>query len=217
MTMTYQEEVGMITPQATDIPGLKYFPNLEPGVSNDQDHPVLVNWDEMPRLEVSDANLDIVRQAVTELGTSLAAALEIGVNRNGDRSMSRIIMDERPPLSYYMGIDIEDKSYLNNASANTWTMQISSAERVAISDRLRQLGIGTLDLIMIDGWHSVNMCVNDWQFTERLSDHGTVLLHDTNWHPGCIALYEAVDENQWIKQRYCTEDDFGIATFKKRR
>ena len=52
MTMTYQEVVGMITPQATDIPGLKYFPNLEPGVSNDQDHPVLV-FKTIPELPTS--------------------------------------------------------------------------------------------------------------------------------------------------------------------
>jgi hypothetical protein len=214
MNEKYDQLAALIKPQPTDIPGLKYFPSLEPDISNDRDAPLDDYW--ISPLEVSDANLDIVRQAVTELGTNLAAALEIGVNRNGDRSMSRVIMDERPPGSFYFGVDIEDKSYLNNEAANTWTMQISSAERDAIAGRLRQLGIGLLDLIMIDGWHSVNMCVNDWQFTERLSDHGIVILHDTNTHPGCVALFEAVDENLWIKQRFCLEDDFGIATFKKR-
>jgi len=214
MNEKYEQLAALIKPQTTDIPGLKYFPSLEPDVSNDRDHPLDDYW--ISPMEVSDANLDIVRQAVTELGTNLAAALEIGVNRNGDRSMSRVIMDERPPGSFYFGVDIEDKSYLNDEATNTWTMQINSAERDAIADRLRQLGIGQLDLIMIDGWHSVNMCVNDWRFTERLSDHGIVILHDTNTHPGCVALFEAVDENLWIKQRFCLEDDFGIATFKKR-
>jgi len=216
MTLPYHDVVNMITQQPTDVAGLKYFPSLEPQVSNDQDHPVDVNWDIMPRLEVSDCNLAVVQQVVADLGSNLLAALEIGVNRNGDRSMSRIIMDQRPKGSFYLGVDIEDKSYLDDEAANTWTMRTSSAERAAILDRMRELGVGLLDLIMIDGWHSVNMCVNDWQFTERLTDHGTVLLHDTNWHPGCIALFEAVDENLWIKQRLCLADDFGIAIFKKR-
>ena len=215
MNEKYNELVALIKPLPTDIPGLKYFPSLEPEVSNDQDAPINDYW--ISELEVTDDNLEVVRRVVLELGTNLAAALEIGVNRNGDRSMSRIIMDQRPRFSYYMGIDIEDKSYLNDAAANTWTMQISSAERGAIADRLRELGIGDLDLIMIDGWHSVNMCVNDWQFTQRLSDHGVVILHDTNTHPGCVALYEAVDESLWIKERFCLENDFGIATFKKRK
>jgi hypothetical protein len=214
MDEKYQELVALIKPRPTDIPGLKYFPDLEPTVSNDRDAPLNDYW--ISSVEVTDGNLEVVRQAVTELGTKLGAALEIGVNRNGERSMSRVIMDQRPPLSYYMGIDIEDKSYLNDEAANTWTMQISSAERSTIADRLQQLGIGDLDLIMIDGWHSVNMCVNDWRYTERLSDHGIVILHDTNTHPGCVALFEAVDDNLWIKQRFCLENDYGIATFKKR-
>jgi len=217
MTATYQDVVAMITQQPTDIAGLKYFPDLQPHVSNDRDHPVDVNWWELPRLEVSDCNLAIVQQVMSELGPNLAAALEIGVNRNGDRSMSRIIMDQRPVGSFYLGVDIEDKSYLDDASANTWTIRCSSSERERVTDKMRSNGVGLLDLIFIDGWHSVNQCVNDWQFTERLTDHGTVVLHDTNYHPGCIALFEAVDETLWIKQRYCTENDFGIATFKKRR
>ena len=217
MTATHSQVVAMITQQPTQVPGLKYFPDLQPWVSNDQDHPVDVNWWELPRLEVSDCNLAVVQQAVAELGLNLAAALEIGVNRNGERSMSRIIMDQRPPGSFYLGVDIEDKSYLDDETANTWTIQCSSAERERVTDKMRSNGVGVLDLIMIDGWHSVNQCVNDWQFTERLTDHGIVMLHDTNWHPGCIALWDAIDENAWIKQRYCTENDFGIATFKKRR
>ena len=214
MDEKYQELVALIKPRPTDIAGLKWFPDLEPEVSNDQDVPINNYW--ISPLEVTDGNLEIVRQAVAQLGSNLSAALEIGVNRNGDRSMSRVIMDQRPPLSHYMGIDIEDKSYLDDPTANTWTMQISSAERHTIADRLKQLGIDALDLIMIDGWHSVNMCVNDWQFTELLSDHGIVILHDTNTHPGCVALFEAVDESLWIKERFCLANDFGIATFKKR-
>jgi hypothetical protein len=82
--------------------------------------------------------------------------------------------------------------------------------------KLRSQNIEKLDLIMIDGWHSVNMCVNDWQYTDLLSDHGMVILHDTNSHPGCVALFDAVDENLWIKERFCTNNDYGIATFKRR-
>lgn len=210
----YDELVGLIQQRPTGIAGLKYFPDLEPAVSNDRDAPLHDIW--MSPLEVTDGNLEVMKQVVAGLGDQLFAALEIGVNRNGDRSMSRIIMDQRPKGSFYFGVDIDDKSYLDDESANTYTIRTSSAERELILDRMRQVGVGLLDLIMIDGWHSVNMCVNDWQFTERLSDHGVVVLHDTNSHPGCVALFEAVDEQLWIKERFCLEDDYGIATFRKR-
>ena len=214
MQEKYDELAAMIKPLPTEIPGLKWFPSLEPDVSNDQDHPLNNYW--ISPDEVSDCNLSVVRSVVQELGPNLLAALEIGVNRNGDRSMSRIIIDERPRGSFYLGVDIEDKSYLDDEAANTWTIRTSSAERELILDRMRQRGVGLLDLIMIDGWHSVNMCVNDWRFTERLTDHGVVIVHDTNTHPGCVALFEAVDDSIWIKQRWCTDNDYGIATFRKR-
>ena len=210
----YDELVGLIQQRPISIAGLKYFPDLEPTVSNDRDAPLHDIW--MSPLEVTDGNLEVMKQVVAGLGDQLFAALEIGVNRNGDRSMSRIIMDQRPKGSFYFGVNIDDKSYLDDESANTYTIRTSSAERELILDRMRQVGVGLLDLIMIDGWHSVNMCVNDWQFTERLSDHGVVVLHDTNSHPGCVALFEAVDEQLWIKERFCLEDDYGIATFRKR-
>lgn len=213
MATPYDELVGLITQRPTSIPGLKYFPDLEPTVSNDQDMPPF-GW--VSSVEVTDCNLAVMRQVVGQLGSNLSAALEIGVNRNGDRSMSRIIMDSRPQGSYYLGIDIEDKSYLDDPDNNTWTIRCSSDDRPAVMGKLQERGVEKLDLIMIDGWHSVNMCVNDWHYTELLSDHGIVILHDTNSHPGCVALFDAVDENLWIKERFCTNSDFGIATFKRR-
>jgi len=41
-----------------------------------------------------------------------------------------------------------------------------------------------------------------------------VILHDTNAHPGCVALYHAVDESLFDKNRFCTEmNDMGISVF----
>jgi hypothetical protein len=213
MATPYDNIVALIKPRDTVIAGLKYFPDLEPEVSNDRDGPLDLDW---LHQEVSDCNLAVVRQAVGTLGKGLTAAMEIGVNRNGERSMSRVIMDQRPEGSFYLGIDIEDKSYLDDADNNTWTIRCSSDNRSAVLGKLQERGVEKLDLIMIDGWHSVNMCVNDWHYTELLSDHGMVILHDTNKHPGCVALFDAVDEDLWIKERFCTNNDYGIATFKRR-
>ena len=77
------------------------------------------------------------------------------------------------------------------------------------------MGVGVIDLLFIDGWHSVNQCANDWHYTDMLSDNGVVILHDTNSHPGCVALFDAVDENQYAKERHCLEADYGIAVFRK--
>lgn len=212
--MDYHDRVAaLIQPRPTTVQGLAYFPDLEPNISNDQDMPPF-GW--ITNTEVSDCNLEVVRSVVRDLGPNLSAIMEIGVNRNGERSMSRILMDDRPPGSFYLGVDIDDKSYLNDHAANTHTIMCSSHEQAMIRDYLRNNGVSRLDLLFIDGWHSINTCVNDWLYSDLLSDHGTVVLHDVNSHPGCVGLYQAVDGDAWLKQRYCTENDFGIATFRKR-
>lgn len=210
----YQKTRFLIKPRPTDVVGLKFFPSMEPEVSNDQDSPAF-GW--ITGVEVSDCNLEVVRTVVQELGSKLTAAMEIGVNRNGERSMSRVIMDQRPENSFYLGVDLDDKSYLDNPAKNTWTIQANSHDQEKIRAFIASKGVKKLDLLFIDGWHSVNTCVNDWQYTDLLSDHGVVILHDTNSHPGCVGLFEAVSDSLYEKTRYCTVNDHGISVFKKRQ
>ena len=211
MTTAYDKIIELIKPRPTTIQGLKYFPDIEPEFDNNQDEPPF-GWTGLQ--EISDGNREIVRQAVKHLGANLTSAMEIGVDRSNAASMSRIIMEGRPTGSFYLGIDLVDKSYLNNAEANTWTLQCNSHDQTKIREFLSLRGITQLDLLFIDGWHSVNTCVNDWRYTDLLRPGGIVLLHDSNSHPGCAALFDAVDDTVYDKARYCTEDtDFGIAAF----
>ena len=166
--------------------------------------------------EVTNGNLDVVRSVVSELGESLRSIVEIGVNRNGDRSMSRILMDERPKGSFYLGIDLDDKSYLDDISANTWTLRCNSHDQDKIRGFLHDLRVTEIDLLFIDGNHSVDSCVNDWRYADMLSANGVVILHDTNGHPGCVALFEAINGDLFTKQRFCLENDFGIAVFRRK-
>jgi len=205
-----------IKPQPTVLYGLKFFPSLEPECSNDQDSP---NWGwPVDALEVSDGNLNVVATVIKRLGTNCQAILEIGVDRNTDRSMSHVLMTHKPKNCKYLGVDIDNKRYLDNLSENIFTLQSNSHDKVTVRNRLRQLGVSNLDLILIDGWHSVHTCINDWGYTNMLSEHGAVILHDTNAHPGCIALFNAVDEQIFTKERFCTEsNDMGISVFWHRK
>jgi hypothetical protein len=210
----YEKTRFLIKPIPTEILGLKFFPSMEPDISNDQDGPAF-GW--ITNIEVSDCNLEIVRKVVADFGDNLNAIMEIGVNRNGERSMSRILMDDRPKGSFYLGVDIEDKRYLDNPAENTWTLQTTSHDQEKVRAFIANKGIKNIDILFIDGWHSVNTCVNDWLYTDLLSETGVVILHDTNSHPGCVGLFEAVSDSYYKKTRYCTENDFGISVFKRIR
>ena len=59
--------------------------------------------------------------------------------------------------------------------------------------------------------------MNDWRYADLLSEHGVVIAHDTNFHPGDIALCEAVDERLFDIFRFCTgNDDNGITVFRRK-
>ena len=211
----FDQTIAVVNPQPINVYGLKFFPNLEPTVDNDQDTPAF-GWPSGP--EISSCNQEIVRDVVYKLRNDCQAILEIGVNRNGPDSLSQILMDNKPQGCAYVGIDINDKSFLNNAEHNIHTIQANSHDQLNIRNKIEKIGIKQFDLIMIDGWHSVNTCVNDWCYVDLLSNHGVVILHDTNAHPGCCALFHAVDETLFDKQRHCTgNQDMGIATFWHKR
>lgn len=207
----FQRTLEHITKIPTVTYGLKYFPSLEPHASNDRDDPAW-GWHSGP--EVSDCNLGVVADVMERIRSTCGVVMEIGVHRNEGRSMTNILMDKRPPNSIYLGIDIDDKSYLNNFDKKTYTVRCNSHDQLVIRNKLKSIGANKIDVLMIDGWHSVNTCVNDWKYVDLLSDNGVVILHDTNAHPGCVALFDAVDETLFDKERFCTDpSDMGIATF----
>jgi len=204
--------IAHITPSPTMLYGLKFFPDLEPHCSNDQDTP---NWGwPIDAVEISDCNLAVVNDVMRRLGNNCRNVMEIGVHRNEGRSITNVLMDTKPEGCQYLGIDIEDKSNLDNRKKGIHTLRANSHDKVAVRKKLRDIGMQSIDLLMIDGWHSVHTCVNDWGYVDLLSPHGVVILHDTNAHPGCVALYHAVDESLFDKNRFCTEmNDMGISVF----
>lgn len=213
MTEMFDQTVAAISPKPTSIYGLKFFPDLQPIVDNNQDLPAF-GWPTGP--EVSECNLGVIQSIVDKVGNNCKAIMEIGVCRNPEKSMnmSHVLLEGKPNDAVYLGVDLEDKSFLNDTTKNIHTIQSNSHDQAKIRRKLDEIGIIKIDILMIDGWHSVNTCVNDWCYTDLLSDNGVVILHDTNAHPGCIALFHAIDETLFDKQRHCTDiSDMGIAVF----
>lgn len=211
----FQKTVELIKKRPTDIWGLRFSPSLEPEINDDQDHPGFFHD---PPMECSDCNRAVVRELITSLGSNLHSIMEIGIARpeNGQRSMSYILMEEKPRDCIYLGVDLDDRSYLDHAGKKIHTIRSSSFEQDTIRAWIHARGVSTVDLLFIDGWHSVNACINDWRYADLLSPGGVIVLHDTNAHPGCVSIFEAADPNIFSKERYCTTDDNGIAILRRR-
>jgi hypothetical protein len=192
--------------------GLKWFPSLEPHVSNNQDLPPFGFPPDAQ--EVSDCNQRVLINAIESLGSCCSAVMEIGVSRNGARSFTQVILDHMNQGCVYVGVDKEPRPHVHDPDRNVHMLQADSHDQSQVRSFLNSVGVQKLDLILIDGWHSVNTAVNDWEYVDLLRVGGLVVLHDTNTHPGPVVLYDAVDERQFEKHRYCTaENDMGISTF----
>ena len=195
--------------------GLAFRPSIEPEHSDDVDF-LGEFFRPVPR-EFSPANQEILRKYLA--GTSnLRCIVEIGVQRNPlPESSTGILLAHKPATAVYIGVDIEDKSHLADPARGIFTLQMNSLELSRVVEQMREVGLREIDFLFIDGWHSVNQCVADWGYTELLSPAGTVVLHDTNVHPGPVAVFEAIDDKLFEKTKHCTEDnDWGIATAVRR-
>jgi hypothetical protein len=214
-TMTREEFINAIEKIPTDIWGLKFFPSCHTFMSNDDEYPRIIVGEKIPA-EISECNREVVRNVIKSFNGNLNAIMEIGVNRNDSKSLSQILINDKPLSCKYVGVDLDDKSYLNDANKNIFTLKSNSADQHYVRTVLSNYGINKLDILFIDGWHSVNMTVNDWMYADMLSEKGVVIIHDTNYHPGDVAILEAIDESLFDIQRFCLDNDMGISVARRK-
>jgi hypothetical protein len=167
-------------------------------------------------VEMSDCNLSNLRRMYREVRDRGGAILEIGLYRNGDRSSTHLLIEEKLDSAIYIGVDHDDKSFLDNYSKNVWTLRINSSCLKEVILMCRGLGVVGFDFIFIDGYHSINQVCDDWRYVNYLNEGGIVGMHDTTRHPGPSLLVESINRNKWKVDRLCMED-YGISFFRRSR
>ncbi len=139
--------------------------------------------------------------------------VEIGVNRNGyEVSSTSVFLDYKREHDIYVGIDIEDKSVLDNNNKNIFTIRSQSENIDFVFPKLKEFGIEEIDILLIDGHHSINEVYFEWEnYTKLLSSIGIVVMHDTNSHPGPYFLMNSIDTTQYDVYKYLSDVvDLGI-------
>lgn len=190
----------------TNIFGLSFWPQMR-NYDNNRDWESFTVWHTR---EVTENNFSLVDQVCRTFMSH--GIVEIGVNRNGDGSFTQALLKNKPDHIPYLGIDVEDKSYLNNPAKKIYTIQASSFEQDKNREYMRAIGLEKISILFIDGDHSVNAVVNDWRYADLLSDDGVVMLHDTVSHPGPRVILEAIDKQLFkVDRHFPNEDDYGLA------
>lgn len=216
--------------QPTDIPGLKFRPSIENlddadwipvGQQNGQEVHLQYKHDAIKQ-EFSDANKGVLGGIVKwlEVNGGCKTILEIGVNRSGQHSSTQFLLDLKAPETKYIGVDLRPEliASVYNPANNVFGLATNSSNYDLISSYVHDVSGGmTLDLLIIDGWHSINQVLEDWKFTRILRPGGYVLMHDTNFHPGPYCVYEAIDDIKFRKEKHLTDQelDWGVATAQK--
>ena len=160
---------------------------------DDRDEPRV--WGHVNHPEFTKDNQKALTQAIAAAG-NIQNILEIGVCRNGSESSTHILINSLPEIGQYLGVDIEDKSFLRKDRIHT--IQTTSSNFIAVQDLLKSKNMLPLDFVFIDGWHSINQVLDDWKYTQLLRPGGVVALHDTTRHPGPLEIMKAIDPEYWI-------------------
>lgn len=139
--------------------------------------------------------------------------VEIGIDRSGySVSSTGVFLKNKRHQDFYVGIDIVDKSNMNDQNHNIFTICSPSQNKDLIFSKFKEIGIETIDILMIDGHHSINQVYLEWEiYTPLLSKSGIVVMHDTNSHPGPYFLMKSIDTNQYNVYKYLSDVlDWGI-------
>jgi hypothetical protein len=162
------------------------------------------------RIEFTDCNRDSLLEYFMKIRDTCSAILEIGVCRNGLESSTHVFLNNKLEDTYYVGIDLDNKSYLNNEEKRIHTIQSNSSN---VEDNIKicqNLGIEYFDFIFIDGWHSINQVLTDWEYTKWLSPKGIVGFHDVSIHPGPHAFIASLNRFNWHVVPNTCPNDWGI-------
>lgn len=144
--------------------------------------------------------------------------MEIGVQRSGELSSTCRLMAVKPQETIYLGVDIKEASIatVEKPHLNAFGLVSDSGDHYRIIKWLDNFAATQIDLLIIDGFHSINQVYRDFRYAERLSVGGIVFMHDTNYHPGPKTLLDCVDERLFNQKKYFEgENDWGCAVLER--
>jgi hypothetical protein len=200
---------------APPIFGLSFIPTLEPGHS---DYIEYFGWHVDLQPEEGDNSYQVL--GIVEEITGVAppgGILEIGVaHYEAVLTFTNRLFRAKPDDKVYLGVDIANRSFVTSWAKNAHFYWGSSLRQGEIRSKLQELNALPLSLLIIDGGHSVPCALNDWEYADLVAPGGYVLIHDSNSHPGPIALVAAIDRAIFeVGEPLANSKDYGIAIAKR--
>ena len=166
--------------------------------------------------EVTECNRQALLFNFLRIKEKCKSILEIGIGRNDKKSFSYVFTENKNDDTVYVGIDIEDRSFLNDPAKNIHTFVCDSSNYSDNLKLFKGVGVSSFDFIFIDGWHSINQVLRDWEYTNLLTDNGIVGFHDVSCHPGPYYFTRYLDRDKWVVGENCCPKDWGVSFVNKK-
>jgi len=168
--------------------------------------------------EFSDCNQESLKKEFLKVKDQTKVIVEIGVSRltsmqSYEQTSTSILLNYKNPETIYLGIDIDDKSFLKGP--NVHTLQAKSEDYTTVLNKFKSLGIYNIDFLFVDGWHSINQVIDELWYVDFMKSGGVVGYHDVNFHPGPSRIINALRPTIFNTTKYCTQqNDWGVGFAK---
>jgi len=209
-----RKDMYLFNKKETSIFGLAYVPILK-NCDMDADSGPFNHSKRIPNpYGFQDIDKIALRNEIKRMGANLKTIVEIGVSIQAEEDIAKgstyTILNNKPKDAIYLGIDISDHGGWVAQHDNCHFVRADSSNIIGIESKMKELGIETIDLFLIDGWHSVNKVIDEWrQYTKRLSKHGSVVMHDISIHPSGL-VFDAIDDLLFDKVKYESDQSYGL-------
>lgn len=192
--------------------GLSFIPTLEPDVSDSQDYIEGHHFFRPQERDNSPEVLELVRE-YARLVPEGSSVFEIGVGAyEPELSITHAVLGALGPGVSYFGVDIKSRSLPEPARF----LQTDSKNHDLVRQWMLDNQANPIRLFIIDGDHSVNGALSDWKYVEWIAKDATILMHDSNSHPGPIAILEALGPEWSVYEPLIGKQDYGMAIIQKR-
>ena len=169
-------------------------------------------------VEFSSCNQRQLFNEFTKVKDKVNTIVELGVSRiegkgrhKYEDSSTSIFLTNKNSDTKYLGIDINDKSYLEEYTDNVFTLKSPSENYENVLKKFKEIGIEKIDFLFVDGWHSINQVIDELWYLNFMESGGVIGYHDTNYHPGPSRIIKQFKPEFFDYRRHCIyEMDWGI-------
>ncbi|MHA1949598.1 MAG: class I SAM-dependent methyltransferase [Candidatus Thorarchaeota archaeon] len=204
----------------SEIHGLSYVPDLGEQNSLQYYDELWINIAQQTRPEdyFSFKNRTVLLKCMQALNLHIPTdtykfILEIGIGRKERlvNTSTFTFLGYKALTTRYFGIDAKPRDYIRDITTNVEV-------ELALSKDVFKKWAWDIDLLHIDGGHSLKDTLADWQFSKFVKPYGIIVIHDIKAHPGPIELVKAIDRDIYTVHDLFKDDpkDFGMAVVYKK-